>query len=355
MAYRFLTEQEFKDKDRWSYDYQYPKGWNEIMLKYLGQTIPEHYWEHCERGLGFSIRDTDKNRDWSFVFGEYCIAEQSESQSQSKSKALRFKVGDLVFIDKNSPHASQGMLDWKLLKGTVTHAYLEEEAMYSYCYRVKWENGNDNSYRESDLIPYTTLDSLIKYKFNIGDKVKVVASGNGFNPAAIGAVATITNHDKYKNGPGYIITWPELHRADIDKYWFNGPDESHGEESFELYQEETYHKSEHLPGVFQIGDFIVSLIDVKGHRNIGEIFVAKSFTCTPSNEVYYKDDCNGSIKSFRKAYPHEIPRHLTAPMHKPLPKALYEDSSPKKEDIKLIEPVHSVSVKLRTKKNKFKF
>lgn len=353
MAYRFLTEQEFKDKNRWYYDYNYPKGWNEIMLKYLGQTIPEHYWEHCERGLGFSMRDTDKNRDWSFVFGDYCIAEQSESQSKSKSKALRFKVGDSVFIDKNSPHASQGMLDWKLLKGTVTHVYPEIE-MNTYCYRVKWENSNDNTYRESDLIPYTTFDSLIKYKFNIGDKVKVVASGNGFNPAAIGAIAIITRFTKYKSGPGYIITWPELHGADLDKRWFNGPDESHGEESFELYQEETYHKSEHLPGDFEVGDFIVSLIDVKGHRSIGEIFVAKSFTLS-NQQVYYKDDCNGSIKSFRRAYPHEIPRHLTAPMHKPLPKAPYEDSSPKKEDIKLIEPVHSVSVKLRTKKNKFKF
>lgn len=351
MAYRFLTEQEFKDKDRWYYDYNYPKGWNEIMLKYLGQTIPEHYWEHCERGLGFSIRDTDKNRDWSFVFGDYCIAEQSESQS--KSVALRFKVGDSVFIDKNSPHASQGMLDWKLLKGTVTHAYPEEK-LNTYCYRVTWENGYDNSYRESDLIPYTTLDSSTKYKFNIGDKVKVVASGSGFNRAAIGAIAQITSFTIYGNGPGYIVTWPKLYGVEIDRSWFNGPDESHGEESFELYQEEPYHKGEHLPGVFQVGDFIVSLKDVGSHRSIGEIFVAKSFTLS-NEQVYYKDDCNGSIKSFRKAYPHEIPRHLTAPMHKPLPKAPYEDSSPKKEDIKLIEPVHSVSVKLRTKKNKFKF
>lgn len=352
MAYRFLTEQEFKDKDRWNFDDKYPYGWNQIMLKYLGQTIPEHYWEHCERGLGFSMRDTDKNTNWSFVFGDYCIAEQSESQS--KSAKLKYKVGDLVFINKNSEHASQGMLDWKLLKGTVTHVYPAEETMNTYCYRVKWEHGNDNSYRESDLIPYTTLDSYIKYKFNLGDKVRVVASGNGFNPAAIGAIAIITRLTKYKSGPGYIITWPKLNGVDIDKYWFNGPDESHGEESFKLYQEETYHKSEHLPGDFEVGDFIVSLIDVKGHRSIGEIFVAKSFTLS-NQQVYYKDDCNGSIKSFRKAYPHEIPRHLTAPMHKPLPKAPYEASSPKKEDIKLIEPVHSVSVKLRTKKNKFKF
>jgi hypothetical protein len=353
MAYRFLTEQEFKDKDKWHYDYKYPYNWNEVMLKYLGQTVPEEYWKYCEQGITFHIKDKELGRDWSIHSGEYCIAEQSESQSQSKSAALRFKVGDLVFIDKNSEHASQGMLDWKLLKGTVTHTY-PGETMSDYCYRVKWENGNDNSYRELDLIPYTTLDFLIKYKFNIGDKVKVVANGNGFGPAAIGAVATITNHAKYKSGPGYIITWPELHGADIDKYWFNGPDESHGEESFELYQEEPYHKGEHLPGVFQIGDFIVSLKDVGSYRSIGEVFVAKSFTFG-KEDVYYKDDCNGSIKSFRKAYPHEIPRHLTAPMHKPLPKAPYEDSSPKKEDIKLIEPVHSVSVKLRTKKNKFKF
>lgn len=353
MAYRFLTEQEFKDKNRWYYDYNYPKGWNEIMLKYLGQTIPEHYWEHCERGLGFSIRDTDKNRDWSFVFGDYCIAEQSESQSKSKSKALRFKVGDLVFIDKNSPHASQGMLDWKLLKGTVTHVYPEEETMNTYCYRVEWENRESNSYRESDLIPYTTLDSYIKYKFNIGDKVRVVASGNGFNPAAIGAVATITNHAKYKNGPGYIITWPKLNGVDIDKYWFNGPDESHGEESFKLYQEETYHKSEHLPGDFEVGDFIVSLKTYTGHRDKGEVFTAKRIT--GEYVEYNLHHPTGLKDTFRKAYPHEIPRHLTAPMHKPLPKGPYEDSSPKKEDIKLIEPVHSVSVKLRTKKNKFKF
>lgn len=353
MAYRFLTEQEFKDKDRWNYEYQYPKGWNAIMLKYLGQTIPEHFWEFCERGLGFSMTDMDKKRDWSFVFGDYCIAEQSESKSQSESTTLKFKVGDLVFINKNSEHASQGMLDWRLLKGTVLTVYSEEEAINSYCYRVRWENRESNSYRESDLIPYTTLDSPIKHKFNLGDKVRVIASGNGFNPASIGAIAVITRFTKYKNGPGYIITWPKLNGVDIDRYWFNGPDESHGEESFELYQEETYHKSEHLPGDFEVGDFIVSLKTYTGHRDKGEVFTAKRIT--GEYVEYNLSHPTGLKDTFRRAYPHEIPRHLTAPMHKPLPKAPYEDSSPKKEDIKLIEPVHSVSVKLRTKKNKFKF
>lgn len=341
MAYRFLTEQEFKDKNKWSFDYKYPHGWNERMLKYLGQTIPERYWKYCEQKSHFLIKDEESGREWSINYGEYCTAEQSESQP-----ALKYKEGDLVFINKNSQHSDQGMSGWKLLKGTVIEVYSKEE-IGSYCYRVKWENDYENSYRESDLIPYTTLD-YTTYKFNVGDKVKVVGSGNGFNPAAIGARAIITKLVKYKNGPGYIITWPELHGADLDKYWFNGPDEAHGEESFELY------KDEHLPGDFQVGDFIVSLINVTGHRSIGEVFVAHSFT-QGETQVYY-DGYHGDRKSFRRAYPHEIPRHLTTPMSKPLPKAPYEPSSPKKEDIKLIEPVHSVSIKLSTKKkNKFKF
>lgn len=346
MAYRFLTEQEFRDKGKWNFDYKHPHGWNEIMLKYLGQTIPERYWKYCEQNIDFCIKDEESGRGWSIHREEYCTAEQSESQP-----ALKYKVGDLVFINTNSEHADQGKIGWKLLKGTVIKVYAKEEKMYDYAYRVKWENNYEYSYRESDLIPYTPYHTT--YKFNVGDKVKVVESGNGFNPAAIGAIAIITKLVKYKNGPGYIITWPELHGADLERYWFNGPDEAHGEESFELYEEEIFHKGEHLPGDFQVGDFIVSLIDVKGHRNKGEVYVAHSFTFDRTG-VYY-DGYNGDRKSFRRAYPHEIPRHLTAPMSKPLPKAPYEPSSPKKEDIKLIEPVHSVSIKLRTKKNKFKF
>lgn len=345
MAYRFLTEQEFKDKDKWHFDYKHPHNWNEQMLKYLGQTVPEEYWKHCEQGNMFHIRDKEIGRTWSIHPGEYCTAEQSESQP-----ALKYKVGDLVFINKNSEHSGQGMSGWKLLKGTVIEAHSERKEINSYCYRVKWENDYDNSYRESDLIPYTSLDYTI-YKFNVGDKVKVVASGNGFNPAAIGATTIITKLVKYKNGPGYIITWPELHGAYLDKYWFNGPDESHGEESFELYKEEIFHKGEHLPGDFQVGDFIVSLKTYTGHRDKGEVFTAKRIT--GEYVEYNLSHPTGLKDTFRRAYPHEIPRHLTAPMLKPLPN--YEPSSPKKEDIKLIEPVHSVSIKLRTKKNKFKF
>ena len=344
MAYRFLTEQEFKDKNKWNFDDKYPYSWNQIMLKYLGQTIPEIYWKYCEQNTNFLIKDEESGREWSIHHTEYCIAEESESQP-----ALKYKVGDLVFINKNSEHASQGMSGWKLLKGTVIEVYSKE--IGSYCYRITWENDDENSYRESDLIPYTTLDSTI-YKFNVGDKVKVVGSGNGFNPAAIGARAIITKLVKYKSGPGYMITWPELHGADLDKHCFNGLADAHGEESFELYEEEIFHKGEHLPGDFQVGDFIVSLIDVKGHRNKGGVYVAHSFTYDQTG-VYY-NGYNGDRKSFRRAYPHEIPRHLTAPILKPLPN--YEPSSPKKEDIKLIEPVHSVSIKLSTKKkNKFKF
>lgn len=346
MAYRFLTEQEFKFNNKWSFDYKYPKGWNERMLKYLGQTIPEIYWKYCEQKSHFLIKDEESGREWSINYGEYCTAEQSESQP-----ALKYKVGDLVFINTNSEHASQGKIGWKLLKGTVIKLYAKEEKMYDYAYRVKWENDYEYTYRESDLIPYTTLDSTI-YKFNVGDKVKVVGSGNGFNPAAIGATAIITKLVKYKNGPGYMITWPELHGADLDKHWFNGPDEAHGEESFELYKEEIFHKGEHIPGDFQVGDFIVSLKTYTGHRDKGEVFTAKRIT--GEYVEYNLNHPTGLKDTFRRAYPHEIPRHLTAPMLKPLPN--YDPSSPKKEDIKLIEPVHSVSIKLSTKKkNKFKF
>ena len=61
---------------------------------------------------------------------------------------MRFNIGDVVRIGKKSVHYGGSEHNPADMDGEF-YQYLPEEP--GYIYRVRWENGNTNSYREEDL------------------------------------------------------------------------------------------------------------------------------------------------------------------------------------------------------------
>lgn len=431
MNYRFLTEQEFRDISKWSESYGVPCNWNDTMLKYLGQPVPEEYWDYCSRKVSFTIQDREEKKIWHINKYEYTHLPLPKSTPE-----LKFKVGDKVHISSYSSYKPQGMSGSRYLLGTVVRANSRSP---EYVYSVKWENNESNTYREEDLVAPT----VSPYKFKVGDFVKVVKNGSGFAPDAIGAITQITKLTFYGDEPGYEVSWPTINGEDLESFRFNGLDEAHGESAFELASAQSkpshsdllesnlakairlypvgtvftpahvtqpsnyciltddsilediggdiiatvygnnWIKGEkygntslnrviycgtmgnwaeiitptpittpeekedpHAPGNFQVGDYIVSLKTYTGHRDKGEVFTAKRIT--GEYVEYNLGHPTGLKDTFRRAYIHEIPRYSGDTSR-------YDTLSPKKQDIPLIEPVHSVKNQLRTKKTKFKF
>ena len=71
----------------------------------------------------------------------------------------------------------------------------------------------------------------MKYKYKIGDKVKIIKSGDGYNPAAIGCVVEILKLGVYCGKKGYQTTIPSRGNSNAEDGDFNY---MAGERSFEL-------------------------------------------------------------------------------------------------------------------------
>jgi hypothetical protein len=139
------------------------------------------------------------------------------------------------------------------------------------------------------------------------------------------------------------------------------------------------------PGNYQQGDYIISLNTYKSYRKEGQLFVASQFT-SDGNEVYYEKGTRTERKNFRKAFPHEIAGATTlntgvnsvlnSVLNSTLSDSMYSTQSTmyaqslgsnfaynnngiiikhKDKDNQSIEPVHSVGIKLSTKKKRFKY
>ena len=60
-----------------------------------------------------------------------------------------FKKGDRVYIKENSEYYLNSKHNPKDICGTVIID--DRETLTNYYYRVKWDNGGENSYRDIDL------------------------------------------------------------------------------------------------------------------------------------------------------------------------------------------------------------
>jgi len=89
--YRFLTKEEFQDKDMWIEDFEieeggYPNGWSNAMNEYLGQRVPVEVLESCENSEEFTFEG------WQFAPDDYVLEEDVVAQNFS------FKEYELVLI-----------------------------------------------------------------------------------------------------------------------------------------------------------------------------------------------------------------------------------------------------------------
>lgn len=71
----------------------------------------------------------------------------------------------------------------------------------------------------------------MEYKFDIGDKVDIIATGSGFSFNSLGKIATIIARGNYGSGPGYLIE--EKYDGNPISGSFDG---FVGEASFELHK-----------------------------------------------------------------------------------------------------------------------
>jgi len=70
--YRFKTEEEFKSDDLWNYEYNCPKGWNDLgrMNHFFGQDVPDQHDETIDKGHGFIFEG------WTIAACECTIKEE---------------------------------------------------------------------------------------------------------------------------------------------------------------------------------------------------------------------------------------------------------------------------------------
>ena len=78
--------------------------------------------------------------------------------------------------------------------------------------------------------------SMHVYKFNVGDRVKVIQSGTGCAPEEIGAEVTIIQQGNYMSSPGYMVN-PQVGNSLPNSHGFTFYNGMIGEQSFELIKE----------------------------------------------------------------------------------------------------------------------
>jgi hypothetical protein len=102
----------------------------------------------------------------------------------------------------------------------------------------------------------------------------------------------------------------------------------------------------------KVGDWVVSLVDKGDYRKKGDVFQVLDVM---GATIYYKEDVNGTIDTFKPAEPHEIPIPLTTGtvtytntnINLSIPKHLLEYKEPK------VKPKsNSEEIKIQVKKSK---
>jgi len=324
---------------------------------------------------GVILRETSKYSEWREVKwsnGHSYSYKNEDLEHYNPPKEIHtslFKVGTSVLIKDSSPYKHQGYSGTTKMVGVV----ITEN---SSSWKVKWENGYEDIYREEDLELFfkpvqiadkieSKRDSLIreaKAKYPIGTK---------FYPAHVsiqGSYCTVVDHNSFDYDS--INDNLTLHTPTGHEYESGGYPDQYGNCSLNrvlyskgkwavhhtpIYTSSTTDAShtssttdEYKPGNFVVGNYITSLMSVPGLRTKYEVFVALRFS-SMGDYIYYSEKYCGLKESFRKATPEEIKEYLST-MSVLTPKESFIPLEPKT----FIEPVHSVKAELRTKRTKFK-
>lgn len=109
----------------------------------------------------------------------------------------KFKEGDEVQISYRSVFREQGYQGGEKMRGVINR--LDS----NHWWRVTWDNGDTNTYRDEDLEPYDTTTSLTtSYGFHIGERVIVCENGFGFAKSDVGKEFIIIEFGDYGGDPG---------------------------------------------------------------------------------------------------------------------------------------------------------
>jgi hypothetical protein len=97
--YRFKTREEFERDGQWNDEYECPIDWNESgeMNHYLGEDVPEHYNERCDKNWDIGIDS------WCFVPSNYVLKEEDYTGRWIKALADNIqctgvKAGEVIQI-----------------------------------------------------------------------------------------------------------------------------------------------------------------------------------------------------------------------------------------------------------------
>ena len=102
--YRFKTREEFERDGHWNDEYQCPIDWNESgdMNHYLGEDVPEHYNEKCDKNWDIGMDG------WSFEPNNYILKEENYTGRLIKAlihnpNCTGVKLGETIKIIGKKP------------------------------------------------------------------------------------------------------------------------------------------------------------------------------------------------------------------------------------------------------------
>ena len=94
IEYRFKTEKEFREENRWSESNGCPDEWDVEMNEYLGQQVPIKFNSDCDLGNKLHISG------WSFEKEDYVLIDESKYFND-----LSQHIGRKIIALKNAPYS----------------------------------------------------------------------------------------------------------------------------------------------------------------------------------------------------------------------------------------------------------
>ena len=158
-------------------------------------------------------------------------ATKEEIESVTKTEE-ELKIGDWVVIDNlKNPVGGSDFSGEIGHEGEITS--ISDSGFYElkpYCEGKAWKKEN---LRKIEKQTKTEKKDEVKYKFKVGDTVKIVKSGYGCSPESLGETAEILELGEYSENPGYKISKTIGRTNSISGYYGGMCKES----SFELVED----------------------------------------------------------------------------------------------------------------------
>lgn len=209
-----------------------------------------------------------------------------------KQPALLFQIGDVVRIAPSSEHYHEGFPhNPKDVSGKIV-----EHKDGNYKYRVKWDNGNTNSYRDEDLFHYA-----LDYPCKNGNPAPIK------NGDKVICTSDCVNSSEVQEGKVYINKGEILTNVTIcdDRVWFNEkPGIGNGNypiACFEVYtgalSSTSNPCSEIILNQFKVGDRIIATSNTIWWKKGALGIVVSTDRCGDGSFSFNEIDTFGNVKT----------------------------------------------------------